>query len=99
MLGKPSQTESRTFLMSGSAARVFVVDDDLSVRRALVRLFQSAGLEAEAFASAGEFLVRESCPQPSCLVLDVRMPHVTGPELQRELKGAGNEIPVIFLSG
>jgi RNA polymerase sigma factor (sigma-70 family) len=85
--------------MSASAARVFVVDDDLSVRRALVRLFQSAGLEAEAFASAGEFLVRESCTQPSCLVLDVRMPQVTGPELQRELKAAGNNIPVIFLTG
>jgi FixJ family two-component response regulator len=86
-------------MMSGSAARVFVVDDDLSVRKALVRLFQSAGLEAEAFASAGEFLVRGSSTQPSCLVLDVRMPQVTGPELQQELKVAGNDIPVIFLTG
>jgi FixJ family two-component response regulator len=78
---------------------VFVVDDDLSVRKALVRLLQSAGLEAEAFGSAYEFLARGPCDEPSCLVLDVRMPDLTGLDLQRELKEAGNRIPVIFLTG
>jgi FixJ family two-component response regulator len=76
-----------------------VVDDDASVRKALVRLLRSAGFEAESFASAREFLARGSCDQPSCLVLDVRMPEVTGPDLQRELTDAGNQIPVIFLTG
>jgi FixJ family two-component response regulator len=84
--------------MNQTEARVFVVDDEPSVRKALVRLFQSAGLDAEAFASAGEFLARGSCDQPSCLVLDVSMPEVTGPDLQRKLKEEGNEIPVIFLT-
>jgi FixJ family two-component response regulator len=85
--------------MNSAGAKIFVVDDDASVRRALVRLLQSAGLEAEAFASAREFLAREPCDQPSCLVLDVRMPEVTGPDLQRELKAVGDEIPVVFLTG
>lgn len=85
--------------MSPTGIKVFVVDDDASVRKALVRLFHSAGLDAEAFASARDFLARESCDQPSCLVLDVRMPEVTGPDLQRELKAVGDEIPVIFLTG
>jgi FixJ family two-component response regulator len=85
--------------VSQSGARVFVVDDDASVRKALVRLLRSAGFEAESFASAREFLARGSCDQPSCLVLDVRMPEVTGPDLQRELTDAGNQIPVIFLTG
>jgi FixJ family two-component response regulator len=85
--------------VSQSGARVFVVDDDASVRKALVRLLRSAGFEAESFASAREFLARGSCDEPSCLVLDVRMPEVTGPDLQRELTDAGNQIPVIFLTG
>ena len=85
--------------MNPTGTKVFVVDDDASVRKALVRLFHSAGLEAEAFASAREFLARASCDQPSCLVLDVRMPEVNGPDLQRELKETGDEIPVIFLTG
>jgi FixJ family two-component response regulator len=85
--------------MNETGTKVFVVDDDASVRKALVRLFHSAGLEAESFASAREFRARGSCDQPSCLVLDVRMPELTGPDLQRELKEAGDEIPVIFLTG
>jgi FixJ family two-component response regulator len=85
--------------MNEMEARVFTVDDDQSVRKALLRLFRSAGLEAEGFASASEFLAREPCDQPSCLVLDMSMPVLTGPELQQELKDARNEIPVIFLTG
>jgi FixJ family two-component response regulator len=85
--------------MNLTSARVFVVDDNPSMRKALVRLFHSAGLEAEAFASAREFLARGLYDAPSCLVLDVRMPELTGPELQQELKEAGNAIPIIFVTG
>ncbi len=85
--------------MNTTPGKVLVVDDDLSVRRALVRLFRSAGLEAEAFGSAGEFLAHGTDATPSCLVLDVRMPAMTGPDLQQQLKEVGNTIPVIFLTG
>jgi FixJ family two-component response regulator len=85
--------------MNPTSSRVFVVDDNPSVRKAFIRLFRAAGLEAEAFPSAGEFLARGFCDTPSCLVLDVCMPELTGPDLQRELKEAGNEIPVVFVTG
>jgi len=62
---------------------VFVVDDDLSVRKALGRLLKSAGLHAKVFASAQEFLTQNLAEAPSCLVLDVSMPEMTGLELQR----------------
>jgi FixJ family two-component response regulator len=66
-----------------SAPLVCVVDDDASVRRSLVRLFRSAGLISEAFASARAYLDRGAFDGPSCLVLDVRMPELTGLDLQR----------------
>ncbi|HSE28921.1 MAG TPA: response regulator transcription factor [Gemmatimonadales bacterium] len=85
--------------MSESAGVVFVVDDDASVRRALLRLFRSAGIAAEGFASADEFLTQAHPAGPCCLVLDVRMPGVTGPDLQQRLKDAGTRIPIVFLTG
>lgn len=84
--------------MSEAPAKVFVVDDDPSIRKALVRLFRSTGIEAEAFGSAADFLARDPAEVPSCLVLDVQMPGLTGPDLQRRLKDAGNPIPVVFLT-
>jgi FixJ family two-component response regulator len=80
-------------------ALVFVVDDDASVREALERLIRSAGLRVEAFASAEEFLNRPRADAPSCLVLDVRLPDLSGLDLQRRMVEANNEIPIVFITG
>ena len=85
--------------MVDSEAIVFVVDDDPSVREALARLIRSAGLRVEAFASAEEFLNRPRADAPSCLVLDVRLPDLSGLDLQRRMVEANNEIPIIFITG
>jgi FixJ family two-component response regulator len=80
---------------------VFLVDDDASVRRALTRLIRSAGYEVQAFASARDFLDcwRLSEESPGCLVLDVRMPGLSGLDLQRELQAANALLPIIFITG
>ena len=78
---------------------VFVVDDDLSVREALSSLIRSVGLHVETFASAKEFLEFQRPDATACLVLDVRMPGLSGLELQRELSQAGRGIPIIFITG
>jgi RNA polymerase sigma factor (sigma-70 family) len=78
---------------------VFIVDDDASVRRSLERLVRSVGLRGETFASAPEFLQRAAADGPSCLVLDVRMPGVSGLALQERLAAAGHRIPIIFITG
>jgi FixJ family two-component response regulator len=75
------------------------VDDDPSVRKALTRLLTSSGYAVEAFASAGEFLAREPHPGPSCLVLDVRMPGLTGLELQERLVAGGRRMSIVFVTG
>lgn len=77
---------------------VLVVDDDLSVRRSTERLIRSAGLEVQAFASAQEFLQSPRPERPACLVLDVRMPGLSGLDLQRELSNAGYSVPIIFIT-
>jgi FixJ family two-component response regulator len=78
---------------------VFVVDDDHSVREALCSLLRSVGLRVEAFASAAEFLRQKPPTDPSCLVLDVGLPGVSGIELQRELATANRPFPIIFITG
>ena len=78
---------------------VFIVDDDLSVRRSTERLIQSAGLKVQTFTSAKEFLANARFEGPACLVLDVRMPGLSGMDLQRELTQAGIHIPIIFITG
>jgi len=78
---------------------IYVVDDDASVRESLESLIRSTGLSVETFASAQEFL---ACPRPdapSCLVLDVELPGVSGLDLQRELAKADTQIPIVFLTG
>ncbi|MEW6137893.1 MAG: response regulator transcription factor [Thermodesulfobacteriota bacterium] len=85
--------------MTDSEALVFVVDDDDSVRKALARLMRSVGLHVETFRSAGEFLGREPHPGPACLILDVRMPDLSGLDLQKELAASGTTLPVIFITG
>jgi two-component system response regulator FixJ len=82
-----------------SSPTVFVVDDDESVRGSLRFLLRSAGLESRAFGSAPEFLGAYDPAQPGCLVLDVRMPGMSGLELQQELNLRGAVIPVIFITG
>ena len=77
---------------------VFVVDDDLSVRRSTERLIRSAGLEVQSFASAREFLTHPRPERPACLVLDVRMPGLSGIDLQLELTNSGIQIPIIFIT-
>jgi len=78
---------------------VYIVDDDPSARRGLTRLVRTAGMKAQSFPSAGKFLASEGRGGPGCIVLDVRMPEMTGPELQEELARAEYCMPIVFLSG
>ena len=81
------------------APLVFVVDDDPSVRKSLMRLVRTAGHDAEPFASAREFLARPPYDGPCCLVLDVRMPGLTGLALQEALAAAGHRLSIVFITG
>ena len=85
--------------MIDPSAVVFVVDDDPSVRKALGRLLRSAGLRAEAFASAEEFLGWDRPDAPGCVVLDVQMPGLNGLELQRTLDEENVRLPIVFITG
>ncbi len=85
--------------MTSDSATVFIVDDDQSVRTALARLMRSAGLHAETFASAKEFLERERPDGPGCMVLDLSMPGSTGLELQQDMAAADIDLPIVFLTG
>src|SRR5215471_11865754 len=78
---------------------VYVVDDDASVREALKSLFRSVGLQVETFGSAAEFLQSELPDVPGCLVLDVRLPGLSGLDFQTELAKAGIRIPIVFITG
>jgi FixJ family two-component response regulator len=78
---------------------VFIIDDDVSARRGLTRLVRAAGMNAESFASAADFLASGKTDGPGCIVLDVSMPEMTGPELQEELSGSELCMPIVFLSG
>jgi FixJ family two-component response regulator len=78
---------------------VFVVEDDASMRDALKNLFRSVGLNVETFAVAQEFLSRERSQGPGCLVLDVRLPGLSGLDVQRQLADAHIQIPIVFITG
>src|SRR5689334_5088262 len=78
---------------------VFVVDDDSLIREALRRLIRSVGLAVETFSSAQEFLQAKRPDAPSCLILDVRLPGLSGFDLQREMAEAQVNIPIIFITG
>lgn len=82
-----------------SRAAVFIVDDDLAVRETLAALFELVGLQAKAFASAQEFLQTKLPDCPSCLVLDVRLPGMSGLDFQSALQKANVQAPVIFMTG
>jgi FixJ family two-component response regulator len=78
---------------------VFVIDDDASMRRALTNLFQSVGLKVEVFGSASEMLLGKLPDVASCLVLDIRLPGLSGLDFQTELAKANIHIPIIFMTG
>ncbi len=84
---------------SASEPIVFVIDDDVSMRRALTNLFQSVGLDVVAFGSAPEMLQSKLPDVASCLVLDIRLPGVSGLDFQTELAKANIHIPIIFMTG
>jgi len=86
--------------MPSPLPNVFLVDDDASVRRALARLLKSAGHQVQTFASAREFLgTNADTEEAACLVLDVRMPGLTGIDLQRELQTMNRNLPIVFITG
>jgi len=82
-----------------SGPTVFVIDDDAAVRASIQGLLKSVGLRCETFATAQEFLLSKQRNRPSCLVLDVRLPGVSGLDFQHELAEAGVQIPIIFITG
>ena len=84
--------------MNAAPATVFVVDDDASVRKSLTRVMTSAGYAVETFASAREFLARGRFVGPCCLVLDVRMPGLTGLDVQETLAGSEHRMAIVFIT-
>lgn len=85
--------------MKPPLSMVFVVDDDLSMREALSSLLRSVGLSVETFGSARDFLNYKRPDCAACLVLDVRMPGLSGLDLQQELHKTGTDLPIIFITG
>ena len=83
----------------GPPSLVFVVDDDTSFRRSTELLIRSAGFDVQGFSSAEEFLRGHRPDTPSCLILDVRLPHLSGLDLQRQLFKTDAQIPIIFITG
>ena len=98
---KLAQDKNANLTLMNYSHKVFLVDDDSSVRRALTRLIKSAGYDVQAFASARDFLEcrRENDARLGCLVLDVRMPGLSGLDLQHELQATNTLLPIIFITG
>ena len=86
-------------MIGADGSTVFVIDDDAAVRASIQGLLKSVGLQSESFASAQEFLSESRTDGPSCLVLDVRLPGVSGLDFQHKLAEAGVQIPIIFITG
>ena len=86
-------------MTSADSPIVFIVDDDARMRAAMERLLKTVGLHSESFATPQEFLRRKLPDAPSCLVLDVRLPGMSGLELQSKLNEMGTQIPIIFITG
>jgi FixJ family two-component response regulator len=85
-------------MKSAVVPTVFIIDDDRGMRQAIQDLVESVGLRAESFATGEEFLKRKRTNDPSCLVLDVRLPQMSGLDFQRQLAEAGMQIPIIFVT-
>ena len=86
-------------MKSPDVPTVFIIDDDCGVRQSIQDLVESVGLRSESFATGQEFLGFKRPDGPSCLVLDVRLPHMSGLDFQRQLAAMGVQIPVIFITG
>src|ERR1700758_2634542 len=84
---------------SPAPATVFIIDDDEGVRRSIEDLLNSVGLNAQCYSTAEEFLRSKRPEGPSCLILDVRLPGISGLEFQRELSSTGVTLPIIFITG
>ena len=85
-------------MKSAAVPTVFIIDDDRGMRQSIQDLVESVGLRAESFATGGEFLKRKPTNDPSCLVLDVRLPQISGLDFQRQLAETGMQIPIIFIT-
>jgi FixJ family two-component response regulator len=85
-------------MKSANHRTVFIIDDDRGMRAAIQDLVESVGLRAESFATGEEFLSRQRTADPSCLVLDVRLPQMSGLDFQRRLADTGVQIPIIFIT-
>jgi FixJ family two-component response regulator len=92
-------TAQRVYRMSNSTPLVFVVDDDVSVRESLELLIRQEGWQAEIFASAEEFLARPPALVPSCLILDMSLPGLSGLDLQERIASERADMPIIFMTG
>lgn len=86
-------------MASAEIPTVFVVDDDSDIRASIQGLLKTAGLRAECFESAEQFLQRKPSKGPSCLILDVSLPGMSGLDFQQKLRNAGLQIPIIFVTG
>src|SRR5688572_1511319 len=86
-------------MVRSAAPALFVIDVDLSVRKALRRLFRLAGYDVETFASATEFLAHDPLPLAGCVVLDIRMPGISGLDLQEQLASRRPQLPVVVITG
>src|SRR6266581_3285674 len=85
-------------MKSAGVPTVFIIDDDRGMRQAIQDLVESVGLRAESFVTGEEFLSRKRTGDPSCLVLDVRLPQMSGLDFQRRLAETGMQIPIIFIT-
>lgn len=86
-------------MKSAGVPTVFIIDDDRGMRQSIQDLVESVGLRAESFATGQEFLTRKRPDGPCCLVLDVRLPDISGLDFQRQMADAGVKIPIIFITG
>ena len=85
-------------MKAAAISTVFIIDDDAGMRQAVQDLVESVGLRAESFSTGEEFLRKQRISDPSCLVLDVRLPQMSGLDFQRKLAEAGMHIPIIFIT-
>src|SRR5579872_7279302 len=85
-------------MKAGTVPTVFIIDDDSGMRQAIQDLVESVGLRAESFSTGEAFLKKQRTSDPCCLVLDVRLPHMSGLDFQRQLAEIGLQIPIIFIT-